>query len=528
MHVTSPQFQEAANAPDNEPAFTVGISWKKDTDPASQPFTIGVSTIGGPDRISGGGDIPTLLDAFLYDDESDYINTITIDRTISAIPFGVLSAQLDIELDNTSKRFLPNYDPDIGSYIKVGRPIRVGIGLNKEVLPQFSGFTGRPQITLGDRRVNIHAYDAMAYLNDFESNLGIQTNISLNDMLALWLQEAGYAPNQYTLESSLQEPLAFVVSKGKKIGSMIREAVEAEMGVFFIDEIGRPKFWNRYHFNNNSGPVSTLSYDNTNDMKYVDTPVINFVRVISNPRSVRDNQPVFILAGAIQVDPGMTVTFPGGYTDEDGELPVIDVDAPIASSTTINESYYTANTQADGEGSDAFTDTVMSNFESFGNVFFVDFTNTGVGPVYISDMRIYGRPAKVRDHIVEEYKDQDSIDENGLNPNDGGEIIEIRNDYIQDGPAAKAFATNMVFGYKQPRRQLTMPVFPNPSYQFGDVVSVEIEDTGETLTCIIMGNVIGMSRDTIIYQDVTVEERDFTAYFTIGQSIIGGSDIIAP
>lgn len=529
MQVVSTDFLDAADAPANQPTFSSSVSWKKEYDPLTTLFTIGTSLIEGPDYIAGGGGAPTYFDKYLYYDESLNVNNFTIDRTISAIPIGIMSAQLDIEFDNTSKRYLPSYDPDIGNYIIVGRPIKVSVGFNKEAIPQFIGYTGRPSITLYNRVIRYHAFDAMEYLNNFEITLDMQTDISVNDMIELILDDAGFSPTQYDLEASLGESIKFIATKGLKAGTVIKNLVESELGVFFFDELSVAHFWNRAHFNLNSTSVATFSYDTVLDLKYVDTPVINHVRVRAKPRALMEYQAVWIMSGYIELEAGQTIQYIGGFSDQDGDLPVSSVGVPVSSQSILNDSFYTPNTANDGTGSDASADIVMSNFNSLGGTAFsVDFQNTSSSVRYISQMRIYGEPAKVTSYIEEEFKNDTSIEDNGLNPDDGGTVIEITNDYIQSDLAAAAYVDNLVIGNSSPRRQFVIPILPNPAYQFGDVVNVEIDDTSEDLKGVIMGNRISMSQDTAISQELVVEIRTFSMYFTIGTSIIAGPDVIAP
>jgi hypothetical protein len=526
MQSVSGAFTTAAAAAINQPSFEFMVSWLKTYTSGAIFFTIGTSAIAGTAIISGGG-TPTIFDKYNYVLETDNVNSITIDRIISSIPIGIMSAQLDAVLDNTSKRYLPNFDGTIGAYIKPGRPIKVSIGFDSERVQQFVGYTGRPSLTLGNRSFKVHAFDAMEYLNNFESELDMQIDISVTDMIALLLLEAGFNSSQYVLESSVQNPIRFIEPKGKKAGKLIKDLVEAELGVAFFDEVGTFRFWNRLHISTSRAASGVLNYSNMNDLAYVDTPVINHIRVNARPRGLRDYQPVWLISESLLVPANSTITQLGTFSDEDGEMPVDNAMAPSEETAPINDSYYTTNYAADGTDADAGTSVSSSNFYSFGNSFTVDFTNSSINDVYITRLAIYGNPAKIISTIVQEYKDDASITENGLNPDDNGEVIEITNDYIQDEGNAYAYAFQIVNQYAQPRRQFIAPIFPNPAYQFGDRLDVTIADTTETLTCIMLGSRISMSQDTVICQQVTLEARTLFTFFTIGTSAIAGPDVIA-
>ncbi len=527
MQVVSPAFEAAAEASFNEPNFGVLISWEKNFDPAVQFFQIGVSPIGGTHPIKGNNTDITLFDKYDYVPENEFVNNLTIERTVSTIPIGTMSAQLDLELDNTTKRFLPSYDPDIGDFVrKSGRPVKVNAGFDLEVLAQFTGYTGRPKISLGKRKYNVHAFDAMEFLNNFESSLSMQTNISTKDMIALLLTEAGFSSSSYILEDSVQTNLGFVSPYGQKSGVLIKNLVEAEGGLFFFDEQGLARFWNRLHFDLNSTPVGTLNYSNLIDLQFKDTPVINHVRVISKPRAVTSNQLIYRLAQSIEIQPGQTVDYPFSFKDDDGDLPATTVDTPVYVDSQVT-SFYRTNRNSDGSGDPG--SIAMTDFDTWGTGGIIQFYNSSTADVmYVTDLQIYGTPAKVLTTYIGEYFDQDSIDDYGLNPDNSGVVMEVKNDYIQDQGTADAYAFNIVSQFAQPGRQLTSVPFGNPAWQFGDVFEVNIEDTAETLTMVMLGNRLNMDRTTALSQEMNLEERVFRNYFQIGVSQIGGLDAIHP
>ena len=526
MQAVSSAFTTAAAAPANQPNFGLLVSWLKTFDPTVQFFQIGVSPIGGNHPIRGNNTDITLFDKYNYVVETPQVNNLTIERTISTIPIGIMSAQLDLELDNTTKRYLPGYDPIIGDYLLPGRPIKVNAGFNDEVLPQFVGYTGRPKISLGKRKFNVHAFDAMEFLNNFESNLPMQTNISTKNLIALLLTEAGFSSSSYILEDSVQSTIGFISPTGKKTGALISTLAEAEGGMFFFDEQGLGRFWNRIHFDLNPTAVGTLNYSNIMDLQFKDTPVINHVRVISKPRAVTAIQLIYRLAQSIQVNPGQTVRFPFSIKDDDGDLPCTSIDTPVYVDSQIT-SFYRTNIKSDGSGEPSAFNISMTDFDTWGTGGVIEFVNSSTADVmYITDLQLYGTPAKVLTTYVGEYLNQTSINNFGLNPDNSGVVMEVMNDYIQDQGTADAYAFMIVDKFAIPGKQFTSVPFGNPAWQFGDVFNVNIEDTGDTYKMVMLGNKLNMDRTTAISQSMTLEERTFRSYFQIGVSQIGGLDAI--
>lgn len=529
MQTVSGAFNTAAAAPINQPTFGVLMSWLKNYSASSIFFTIGTSSIGGPDSLKGAGGVPTFFDKFDYVPETDNVNSLNIERTVSTIPIGIMSAQMDLELNNTTKRYLPGFDGTIGNYIKPGRPVKINVGFQGlEQLQQFVGYTGRPTTTLVSRKLSVHAFDAMEYLNNFESSLAMQTNISMSTLVGLLLSEAGFSASQYSLESSLQPNIAFVAPSGQKTGPLIKDLCEAEGALFFFDEQGIGRLWNRLHFDLNSTPVGTLNYSNLMDLQFNDTPVINHVIVTAQPRAVTSNQLIYRLSQPFVVQPGQALRYIMKFSDDDGDLPVTSVDIPVYVDSQIT-SFYKTNLASDGSNDTGAGFITVTYTGSLGTGYIVEFTNSSTGtPVWITDIQLYGTPAKVVTTYQQEYKDQSSIDDNGVNPDNSGTPMEIQNDYIQDSDTAFVYAYNIVTSFAQSKRQLTGLPFSNPAWQFGDVFTVNIEDTGQTKTMVMLGNKLSMDTSSPLKQSMTLEERIFRSYFTIGVSSIGGVDAIAP
>jgi hypothetical protein len=527
MQIVSSDFLAAASGSFNEPSFYGKVSWTKTHNDTAGLFVLDSSILDGSDLLEGTGEPITFFDQYEYSEESANIVGFTIDRTISTIPIGVMSAQLDIEFDNTSKRYLPGFDPDIGSLIKNGRPIKVGVGFNSEILQQFVGISGRPKNGIIDRSTNLHAFDGMEYISKFESSLGLQTDILVDDLMGLLLQELGFGPSQYVIERSLQNKLPFVAPSGQKTGELLRLLAEAEGGIIFFDEQGVFRFWNRLHLSSDPTIVSTISYDNSTDMKYIDTPILNHVRVTSKPRQLAENQPVFVLSRPIELQAGEVLRYPISFSDSYGDLPTANLTTPIYG-YTANLSHFTANESEDGEGVDLAGSVTVTDFDDLGKGAVVEFTNGSSDVAYVTLLEIWGQPAKVVATYQEEWKDQTSIDDNGVNPDNGGVVYEVNNDFIQSRAAALSYAQSMVMQYGDGKQQISIDIFPNPAWQFGDAFNVFNEDTGITKRMVLLSNVISMQPNMFISQSLILEEREYVHYFTLDVSQLDGPDLLAP
>ena len=529
--LTSSGWAGAVGAPLRQLNYSVSIAFSLATASGINYFTIGTSLIGGSDIIKSGGSTVAFYDKFAYTDYSKYVMSIDVKRSIGQYPYGTFMAQADVELDNTSRLFLPGYDPTIGSGILPNRPIRVGIGLFGEYMNQFVGFAGQPDNTVLQRTSTFHAFDAFAQINGFMSTAsGAKVGQYSQQIIASLLGEMGFGVGQYVLDQSLQSPIGFCATYGLNAGDVIQSLAEAEQALAFIDENGIFRFWNRQHFTTTSGiQAFSFNYANAADIQYENTPIINDVTVIANPRAVQANQKVWELSSTITLPAGQTTLYIASFSDADGTLPVTSVDIPVnaASATT---SYFTANDQSNGSGNDLTNSVVIVSAYSYGNQYWLSFSNPTATTIYITTLGLFGTPAKVTDHITQQYVDQTSVNTYGRNPANNGVTIPIANDYIQSSSAANSLARTLVYEYKDAHKRYIVPIAANsnPALQIGDYGKLSIEDTGEVKTVWIVGKEEQIDRAMNYTQTLELEERAIQVYFTIGVSTIGGSDAIAP
>lgn len=234
-------------------------------------FTIGQSRIGGQDMIKGSGDFVTFFDKYRWDDVSPFVTSISVQKNIGQYPYGVIMAQADVELDNTSKKFLPNYDTTVGSGVGLpNRPIKISVGIEDEYMKLFVGFTTQPKITLNNRMVQWHAFDAFNYINGYRSTIsGAFTNAPLHNVIASGMYEMGFNSNQFIIDKSLQQNIGYLATYDRKWGDILQDGMEAEQGIMLADEGGIIRFWNRQHFLTQSGtPRFQLSYSKMSDLQW--------------------------------------------------------------------------------------------------------------------------------------------------------------------------------------------------------------------------------------------------------------------
>lgn len=538
MQTTSSGFSSVVNAPFRQITTGVQLSWLKTLASNVSFFTISTSTIAGNDIIKGASsDSVSFFDKYQYTDYATYAKNWSVDRQIGQFPFGLIMAQADVELDNTSNLFTPNYDATIGSGILPNRPLKINIGMGQDSLQQFTGFTGQPEINVRDRNMTLHAYDVIDYLNNYSFTSqsgttfsGLLSNTTTASAIQYYLGQIGFNANQYQLDKSLQQPIGVVNVTDRKFGDVLKDLVEAEIGILQADESGIIKFWNRQHFVTTSGLGFLFNFtpSNTIDIKYSNAPIINDVTVTAKPRAIGPFQQVWKQGTTQSIAPVQSLTVFADFADADGALPVTQVTTPTYSETNVNTSYFTTNTASDGSGATTTSDLTVTSTYLFGTTYKTTFMNPGNNTIYIIDMALYGTPASVVNVITQQYIDQASIDAYGRNPANNGETLPMDNDYLQSPSDALTLAFTIVSQYGKPNKHFEVEIFSNPSLQIGDYGKLTLPDTGITKTVWITGKTDKLNPEGNLTQVLQLEERTLYTYFTISSSAIGGTDVIAP
>lgn len=539
MQTTSSGYSSVVNASYRQINTGVSISWLKTVASGVNFFTVGTSLIAGVD-ILGTGDSVSLFDKYQYSDYTDKVKSWSVDRKIGQFPFGILMAQADVELDNSSNLFSPNYDATIGSGILPNRPLRISVGMGQDSFQQFLGFTGQPEISIMEREVYLHSYDVVDYLNNyrFATSSGLATTVSgtllnytASSGIRYYLGKLGFNTSQMQLDASLQDPIGFISVIDRKFGEVLYDLISAEQGLFFADERGIPTFWNRQHFNTTSGTGARFNYNysNTISIDYENTPVINDVLVTAKPRAVSSvAKRLWSLSLPQSINGSSTLDVFASFSDDNGSLPVVSVTTPTGSTTDLATSFFRANDSSDGTGTDRTSSVSVSSTFLFGTTYRITLSNSYASTVYLTNLVLYGLPAEVKDVIQQNYQDTASIAAYGRNPSNNGETLEISNDYIQSSSQALSMGYQLVNQYKTPNRRYKVEVFSNPSLQIGDYGTIDPLNNGQLKNVWVTGKTDKLAPNGDLTQVLILDERTILSYFTIGTSLIGGSDSIAP
>lgn len=485
-------------------------SWKKEVVTATT-FTIGVSTIGGDDYIGLNPGAIGGPGVYRYFDDSDYAQSLAWERELNIPTGGLNKAYAEGVLDNTSGRYLPSYmggDSELFTAILPRRPIIINAGFNyggiDNTLPQFSGMlTNQPEVNKQTGLVGLKAADYVDYFyNKFLDKEIMFTGLTTDQVIENLFISAGMSTAQYDLDTGLNEIAFGLFERGSRYSDVINKVVEAENAQLYQDETGVFKFENRQHWYTspyNEVQLILATADVINAQAPSEDTIINVVEIKSKIREKSAEQLIYQTQETIELGTTGTVEYFISYED-----PVLEV-----TSVTI-----IANDAEDGSGTDR-SSNVVYNKTDFAQASKFIFSNTHSSTIYITNLQVNGRPAKVVSEIYHRQQDDSSVTAYQER------IFTLDNEYIQSVTWAQSLALVLLQSFSEPQNLQDITIRAKPRLQLGDLLSWQ----GHYWR--IYGIKTRLDPSQGFVQDLKMLISSNQSYFTIGVSTIGGSDVIA-
>lgn len=462
-------------------SFFTRISWLKTFDNTIGFFTLNSSLLDGKDILKGNAADIFIFDQYDYANESDNTINLEYEREYARPISGISQAQGTINLTNIGNRYTPKHDPTIGEYVRLSsRPVRLGMGFkypNAENINVFTGYSKPIEIDYAGRRATMKIVDAMEYIMNYTFDSSTMfINKRTDEIIASILGTIGFATNQYSLAVGKNTiPFAWI-DVGDKAGDIIKRLAESELGHFYFDENGLAIFetydqWDAYIY------TDDLTDDDYFSVKNAGQEVVyNSIEVKSQVREVQTQQEVWALSAAQEILEGVTAEIWASFED-----PCTATNTPDKDNYAF-DSYLVANTASDGSGTDvsSYITVVYTGFAKSGKI---ELTNTYAGTVYITELVIYGTPAKVVESIDIKEEDATSIGNYETCP------LTVENDFITSETWAQQIADTIIAKYKDGLNTIEMEVSGRPQRQLGDLVSV----TSATLpSSRFIGNIVSI------------------------------------
>jgi len=515
MQVVPSLFNQYAQSNVRPHSWGLRISFEKLYDPDVTFFTLNQSVLDGVDVLAPSDDNPLQAwDYYLYRDYTDRIVQMSWDRTLE-FPYSVVSARADFEVSNTDDYFTPNGGSPIEDYILPKRPVRLFSGFSNMLVPQFVGLTqGMPRISQLPKTATFTALDFLTQIYDMKiRNTIAMQNVSTDEVLANIFEQFGLAPEQYDLAKGRNViPFLFFEREQITAGSVIRKLMEAEMGMLWLSEAGIITFRPRleqpseatYFFDNNSIISMEVSSDDQ---------IINQVNFTAELREVQEYQSIYLksLGGQPNIVPAnSTYVFSADLQD-----PCLTVEEPtIGESSSV--SWFVPRLP---DGTEVLTGVSVDSVELKTNSYDITFENNNAFSVDISELELWGQPAKVYDKIDRTMEYPPSILKYEVNP------IDIDNNFIQSEDQVKSLGLTILDEYSETASILDLEVKGNPAIQLGDIVDVDYRQFVGLYRIIGMGNNLSNSKFT---QNLKVRRYTPREWFTLNQSVLNGTDVLAP
>lgn len=515
MQTVPALFNQYAQGNVRPHSWGLRVSFDKVFDPSVTFFTLDQSLLDGVDVLASEDDNPLQAwDYYLYADFTDRIVSMSWDRELE-FPYSVVSARADFELANTDDYFTPNGGSPIENYILPKRPVRLLSGFGNMLIPQFVGLTqGMPQIGQYPKTATFTALDFLTQIYGMKiRNTIAMQNVRTDEVLANIFTQFGLAPEQYDLAKGRNViPFLFFEREQLTAGDVIRPLMEAEMGMLWLSEAGIITFRPRleqpnaavYVFDDNSIIDIGISED---------SQIINQVNFLSELREVQEYQTVYLKSDGGQanvVPAGGTYTFSADLVD-----PCLTVTPP-----TIGEnsgvSWFIAQ-QADG--TEVTSNVTITSYELKTNSFDMVFQNTNGFAVNISEMLLWGQPAKVYDTVTRTMEYDPSIEDFETLP------INIENNFIQTEDQMLALGLTILDEYSEYASILDIDVKGNPALQLGDIIEVDYKQYDGFYRIIGISNSL---QSSVFGQKFKVRSYTPREWFTLDQSELNNTDVLAP
>jgi len=516
MQTVTPQFESIAKDTNVRPiSYSGRVAWEKQFDDDVTFFTLDVSLLDGIDILAPSEDNPIQeFDYYEYTNVDDRMQSLEVSRELE-FPFSVASAIADFTLENHDDYYTPNSGSPVSPYVLPSRPVRLLMGFNNELLQQMVGLTeGMPTIDETSKTVSFHAMDWFSKLFTLKvPNIISMQNARTDEVLAELFDAAGLLPTQYSLAKGRNVIKFLTIEAGLNLGNVIRQLMQAEMGQLFMDEQGVIRFLPRleevitadYTFNNeNIVDIKTINVQN----------IINVVEINASVREVQQKQPIFTLADYANDD----FVVPASSSKDIFvalDDPALTATEPTAGASTTDSYYIAVNN--DTEAAVGLV-TITSDF-LFTDSYRMTVANANAFDIRLSELVVWGEPAKIVDTINYVRRDEDSITKYEER------VLTINNDFIQSIDACDSFALMTLDSYAEYSGDVEITVRGTPALQLGDIIDVTKDTfTGEYRVTKIVNKIVSKEFGQVL------NGRRYTprSWFILDQSVLDGTDLLAP
>lgn len=515
MQTVTTEFNKLATGDVRPNSWGLRISFDKTFDSSVTFFQLNASVLNGVDILAPSEDNPVQAwDYYDYKDYTDRVVGVSWARSLE-FPYSVVSARADFVISNTDDYFTPNSTSPISTYILPKRPIRLFSGFNSTLLPQFVGLTqGMPVIGQLPKTAEFTALDFLTQIYEMPIlNTIAMRDVRTDEVLANIFQQYGLAPTQYDLAKGRNTiPFLFFEREQSTAGDVIRKLMQAEMGLLWLSATGIIMF--RPRLEQPTSPSYMFDESSIVDLQVSsDDQIINQVNFNAELRAVQEYQAVYIKStgGQSNIVPASgTYVFQASLQD-----PCLTIETPTRGENS-SVSWFVATLP---DGTEVTSNISVTSTELKTNTFDITFTNTNAFAVDISQMFLWGQPAKVYNRIQPTFEYPPSVTKYETKP------IQIDNNFIQSEDQASSLALTMLDEYAEYAAILDVEVKGNPAIELADIVELNYKQFNGEYRVI---EIINELRDSKFTQNLKLRHYTPRDWFVLNQSQLNGSDQLAP
>lgn len=517
MQSVSPQFNQRADGDIRPLSWGARISFTKAFDDDVTFFTLDQSLLDGPDLLAPSDDNP--IQAWDYYDYVDYTERLihlSVTRSLE-FPYSVVSAIADFGLNNYDQYFTPNGSSPIAPYVLPKRPVRLFQGFGSTVLPQFVGLTeGMPEIARTEGTASFTAMDFLTWIYGMPIRETIlMVNVTTDEVLANIFDQFGLAPTQYDLAKGRNKiPFLFFEEEQQTAGDVIRALMQAEMGMLWLDEQGIIRF--RPRLEQPIDPVYYFDHDSINHLETSeDDEIINHVIIRAEVRKLQSPQVSYSITGATD-DSFVIPASSSKPVNVELEDPTINIVEP-----TLGEGSSLSWFRAYNNGVEVTSGVSLTGVAELTNSYTLFVQNTNGFPVTISDIVLWGEPARI---VGGEATTYDAWDDASVEKYEE-KVVTIDNNFIQSVDQAESLAYTMLDEYAEYNDIITIEVKGNPALQLSDIIDVDYDEFSGEYRIIGITN---KTQDAKFTQILRCKKYTPRHWFTLDQSVLDGTDVLAP
>lgn len=510
-------FHEKAQGSLIKPVAMLYVSFNKQQDTGANLFVLDTSELDGIDRLGSDSTNPLQIwDTYSYIDFTDRLVSVSIERSIE-FPYCTQSAMADFSLDNWDNYFSLSGNSPIKDYNVLGRPCKVYAGFETEtILPQFVGLTSEmPDVRTASGIANYHAVDFLSAIAE-QTLLSpvIERDVTTDVVLSEIVEQFGVLPNQYSFEKG-DNVIPFVFFDiGQNAGEAIRKLVQAEGGKFWLDEQGILRFAKRYSLP--TEPVAIIPETGIIEIEVNDNAsLVNRVQIECDVREVQEYQSVYTKTGSSGAGASLWVVPANSSITRECRLsdPCYSVVSPTLGRNSTVSWFLAINSGEQLVSSGVVASGVLST-----NAYTITFTNNNNFAVEITDIQLWGEPAKVYDHLSYDVSDSDSIEKYGE------KVLTITdNQFLQNYEAARNLGIYTLRQYADYNGNIKIRCKGDFSWQLMDIVEL----TGQYAGYYMIDSIKWVLEPGLLETDIVMHKVDKVTYFTLDESVLNGTDVLA-